>query len=481
MASPSSTDQAMHRYQEVAKLIQEWIGLGLIKPGNRVPSVREMSRQTGFSMVTVHHAYSLLESEGVIEARPRSGFYVSHTERALGNFPEMQDELQIGRNASPTQAPSIYELNRAWRQSTFTNFASLHLSNDLIPTRQLNAQLLRTIREEIRQPNLPEPVEGHSELREIVAKRLSLRGVAARSADIILTSSTPKAIELALDTVTKPGDAVLIESPSYYPLFAGLRRRQLQPVEIYSHPRFGVDPAQFEYLLEHNKIAACVLMPINHFPTGTTYSDNVLRNLVASATGHGTRIIEIDLYAELSHTPQTASSLKKYDVADIVTQVGSFSAGLGPRFGVAWIHDRSHRREILEMLYSEDAEPGNVAIQRAVGNYINLGVYDRHVRRIREELGKRVRRGLSQILQTFPTTCSISHPTGGFMCWVRCHTGFDSLKGARKAAEYRIGISPGSLFSVTGSFPNFLGLNLSTQADSHREHMLQTVAELIRE
>ncbi|MER9250041.1 PLP-dependent aminotransferase family protein [Mesorhizobium sp. M0590] len=479
MANRVSTDWAMHRYQEVAKLIQEWISLGLIKPGNRVPSVREMSRQTGFSMVTVHHAYSLLESESVIEARPRSGFYVSRIDRALANFPEMQDELQIARNASPTQAPSLYELNSGWRQSGVTNFANLHLSNDLIPTKQINAQLLRTIREDIRYPNSPEPLEGHSELRAIVAKRLGLRGVLARGGDIILTSSIAKAIEMALDTVTKPGDTVLIETPTYYPLFAALQRRQLRHVEIYSHPRFGLDPAQFDYLLENNTIAACILMPISHFPTGTTYSDNVLRNVVESATKHGARIIEIDLYAELSHSPQTASTLKKYDVADIVTQLGSFSAGLGPRFGVAWVHDRRYRREMLETLYSEGAELGNVAVQRAIVNYINSGGYDRHLRRIREELGKRVRRGLSQISQTFPSTCSISHPSGGFMCWVRCHPGFDSLKGARKALEYRIGISPGSLFSVAGSFRNFLGLNLSTPADLHRAHMLQVVAKLI--
>ncbi|RXG83999.1 PLP-dependent aminotransferase family protein [Bradyrhizobium zhanjiangense] len=391
----------------------------------------------------------------------------------------MQDELQIAPNAALTRAPSLNGLNRGWRQSGCTNFANLHLSDDLLPTRQINAQLLRTIREDMRRSSTSQPIEGHSELREIVARRLGLRGVLARVDDIILTSSTVKAIEIALDSIAKPGDTVLIESPSYYPLFAALRRRQLQHVEIYSHPRFGLDPAQFEYLLEHNRIAACILMPINHFPTGTTYSDSVLRDLVASATKHGTRILEIDLYAELSHGAQPASTLKKYDVANIVTQVGSFSAGLGPQFGVAWVHDRSHRREMLEMLYAEGAEAENVAIQRAIANYINLGVYERHLRHIREELGKRVRRGLSQISQTFPSTCSISHPSGGFMCWVRCQTGFDSLSGARKALEYRIGIPPGSLFSVTGSFHNFLGLNLSMPADLHRERMLQIVAEII--
>src|SRR5580692_10444195 len=76
----------MRRYEQVVSYIRKRIEAGTLKPQERLPSVRALSEATGFSMVTVHHGYALLESEGIIEARPRAGFFVASRSRTLRSF-----------------------------------------------------------------------------------------------------------------------------------------------------------------------------------------------------------------------------------------------------------------------------------------------------------------------------------------------------------------------------------------------------------
>jgi DNA-binding transcriptional MocR family regulator len=80
-------------------------------------------------------------------------------------------------------------------------------------------------------------------------------------------------------------------------------------MEIYSHPTTGIDPEQFEYLLEQGGIAACLLMPVNHYPTGVTYSQETMRRIVEAAAARGVPIIENDLLGELSHSVPVAPTL----------------------------------------------------------------------------------------------------------------------------------------------------------------------------
>ena len=472
--------QGTWRYQEVVRLIRGWIDSGILKPGDRLRSVREMSVQTNFSIVTIHHAYSLLESEGVLEARPRSGFYVADTARIMSEFPHGRDDFASNDAASVSISRQLFKLMSAWRSSGIESFGSLHPSSDLLPQEDINTHMRQAFREQGRKSQTPSEISGDPTLREIIAKRAALRGALVRSEDVVVTNSSQDALQLCLDATTSPGDVVLIESPSYFPLFSALQRRHLKVVEIYSHPKTGIDPDQFDYLLDNGNVRACVLMPVNHYPTGVSYADEVLSRIIAKASAKKVPIIENDIYGELSHGAVPASTLKKFDPNDIVLQVGSFASTLGPHYGLGWILNRQYREVLLEHQFFNDPAPGNAAVQRAVAQYILRRSYDRHLRHMREELEVRTRRGLTQIAQHFPGQSAVSRPTGGFMCWLRFPGNFDSLEAANLALQQGIGILPGPLFSVTNSFRNFIGLNLSFAWDGQREAQFATLSGLLK-
>lgn len=466
------------RYQEVVRFVQNCIDTGTLKPGERVQSVREMSAQTGFSVVTVHHAYSLLESEGIIEARPRSGFYVVDTPKISTDFPEVAI-ADSRASAEVSISVQLYRLMALWRDRNIESFGSLHPSSDLLPTQELLTHMRRFLRNV--RPDRP-PVTslaGSSDLRDIVARRAAARGVRIRENNTIVTSSSQTALDLCLDVVTRPGDLVMIESPSYFPLFAALQRRHLRAIEIYSHPMTGIDPDQFDHLIDNNDVRACLLMPVNHFPTGVSYPEDVLQRIAGKAGDKAVPIIEYDTFSELTHAASNPHSLKNFDRNDFVLQIGSFASTLGPLAGAGWVLNSRYREAILEKLVFTDLAAGEAALQHAIAECIVRHSYDRQLRHIREQLKARMRRGMHLVAQLFPRQCTISRPSGGFMCWIRLPGNVDSIALAERAADLGISIIPGPLLSVASSFRNFIGLNFSFEWTRTTENRLATLAGLL--
>lgn len=470
----------MHRYQEVAHRIQSWINAGILRPGDRVQSVREMSLQTGYSMVTVHHAYALLESEGVLTARPRSGFFVAEHARRLSDFAEASTDFEAGEQSHVAVPNRLHSLMATWRERRISMFGDMYPSADLMPTREMKAQVLQAFRNEVRRQENPS-LAGEIELRELIAKRATLRGVLARADDVVIASGSQRAMGLCLDAIARPGGVVLIETPSYFPLHAALQRRQINVMEVYSNPISGIDPDQFDHLLDNSDIQACILMPTNHYPTGVTYSEEVMRRIVAKASSRKVPVLELDLFGDLSYGPKLPATLKSFDDDDIVIQVGSFASTLGPAFSFGWIISQNFRRPLLQNLVFNDTSAGDAALQSAIAHYLQNRSFDRHLRQVRAKLEERMRSGLAMIAQSFPQSSAVSKPTGGYMSWVRLPSTFDAVRLSQKALQYEISLPPGPLFSVTGSFRNFLGLNLSYPTEQRAVGMAKLLELLASE
>lgn len=461
----------MYRYQSLVSLIHEWVSNGVLKPGDRVPSVREMSARLGYSAVTVHHAYGVLEDEGILESRPRSGFFISSEARPLPEFtlaapsgPENVEELEAADLESFLAA--------AASNADIEGFGSLGLSSDLVPYDELYRLLLSNTRREgaMREPL---PWQGMIELREAIAKRPGVLSTGMSIKDIIVTPGVEPAMELAFQLVTQPGDRVLIETPTDPTTIATALRKNLEIVEIYSHPRTGIDPEQFAYLLQLNQFAACVLATSNHVPTGISYSSDAAARIMQAATERGVPVIENTCGQDLLYGAQASISLSHFDEHNLVLRVGGFAETLGPRFGLGWVAvpRRHYVRQARQHIGGQHLA-GALAIQRTVAEFINRRIYERHLRKLKENLGARMRKGLSVIYQHFPDNCTVSRPTGGYFCWVRAPKEFKSLEAGRQAYSQGISVAPGPLFSVTRSFGNFFALNLSHPCTPEREAQL---------
>ncbi len=461
----------MFRYEVVTAQVREWIAAGVLKQGDRLLSVREMSVKLGFSAVTVHQAYGVLQDEGLIESRPRSGFYVAEQSRQL---PEFTDPLD-GPSADDPSAGADFAMPRDRNQLAGDGLGSAFISDDLSP----HDELYRLMTANLRWENAKMQQvgwQGLEALREAIGKRIAVNAVNARARDILVTSSLHSSVGVCLDLLAPEGSKVLVETPTDTAIVSSVLARKLIPVEIYSHPLFGVDPEQYQYLMENNEIAACIVSPCNHSPTGVSYRIDVARRIAEVAARHRVPIIENLSGQELTYGA-VPYDLAQFDARNIVVRAGGYADSLGPRFGVGWVS--LPRREHWKVKLRESNLAGEWARQKAIAAFLSGRGFDRHVRNLRETVSARTRRGLALIFQHFPESCTVSRPPGGYMCWVRGPKGFNAVESERLAREVNASFSPGPLFSVTRAFGNFIALNLSHAWTEEREQQLVSVARLL--
>ena len=197
-------------YESLAAQLRERIHTGALGDGSRVPSVRAMSRQSGVSVGTVVQAYQQLEAQGVIVARPQSGYYVRATQ-----LPGI--ERRRSRATPKPRPPARNLLEQMLQLYARDDLVPLHVaipSPELLPTARV-AALSRDLLK-----RAPERLYGYvqsaglPELRQAVAARLALAGVEVDADDVVITAGALEAITLSLQALTKPGDAVLVESPT---------------------------------------------------------------------------------------------------------------------------------------------------------------------------------------------------------------------------------------------------------------------------
>lgn len=301
----------MRKYDRIVRLIRQRIETGSLKVGERLPSVRRLREMTGYSISTIQHAYGLLEGDGLIEARPRSGFIVSRQISMLLDFDADDDE-----SGSPTDEPvTVSDLALAvapsWRRKGMEYFGAIHPSQDLFPRDKLDAALRKTLRRGAMDASELNSPEGDPMLREAIARHALNKGILARPKDVIVVGTGLQGLDLCLEAVTQPGDIVLVETPSGFPIFAALERRGLLAVEIYSHPKNGVNPEQLEFILKNNNIKACIFMPVCHYPTGITYGKPVMQAIAATTAKAGVPVIELDMFSDLNWYRQLIGFCRK--------------------------------------------------------------------------------------------------------------------------------------------------------------------------
>lgn len=461
----------MFRYEVVTGQVREWIVAGVLKPGDRLLSVREMSVKLGFSPVTVHQAYGMLQDEGLIEARPRSGFYIAEQSRQL---PEFGDPLD-GPPAEETSHGADFPLPRDRNQLLGGGLGSAFISDDLAPYDELYRLMVANLRWENAKLEMAS-WQGLDVLREAIVRRSATTASNARARDILVTSSLQSSVGVCLDLLVPEGAKILVETPTDTAIVSSVLSRNITPVEIYAHPRFGVDPEQFQYLMEHNDIAACIVSPCNHAPTGISYPLEVARRIAETASQHRVPIIENLSGQELAYGA-VPYDLSQFDRRNTVVRVGGVIDSLGPRFGLGWIS--LPRRDHWKVELREPRLAGEWARQKALATFLSGRSYERHLRRLRETVGVRTRKGLALIFQHFPDNCTVSRPAGGYMCWIRGPKNFDSVASERLARERGTSFSPGPLFSVTRAFGNFIALNLSNPWTEEREQELVSLAGIL--
>jgi DNA-binding transcriptional MocR family regulator len=466
----------MKLYLLVAEELGAMIRGGTLRSGEKLPSVREFSRTRQVSAATVLHAYDTLVAEGLIEPRPRSGYYVAARRRLAAGPPTSNPKSSSTR---VLVSDLVFHTLEATRDREVIPLGSAFPSPGLFPWTKLARHLGSSARHMDPWSTSASLPPGSKELRQQIARRYLRLGMTIDIDEIIVTAGALEALNLALQTVARPGDTIAVESPTFYGCLQAAERLQLKVVEIPTHPRHGVDIAGLARAIAKYPIRACWFMTTLHHPTGACVPLEKKRQLVRLLASHDIPLIEDDAYAELQFASPPAPPAKAFDKKGAVLHCGSFSKCLAPGYRLGWLAAGRYAKDAARRKI-ESSLATSLPIQQGVAQMLRFGGYEAHLVRLRSALASQQAAALNSMRSHFPAGYRVAPPPGGYFLWIECAAAVDSLDVHRLALESGISIAPGPMFSARRQFGNFLRVNCGHPWTAAMDGAIQRLGQILR-
>lgn len=286
-------------------------------------------------MTTAVQAYLALENRGLIEGRPKSGFFVRYRPHAALDEPQTSEPA--GRGSPNESNQLVAALFHATMRQDMVQFGAGLPSMSLLPVQKLNRMLAAAARRfgpASLQYDLP---PGCLPLRRALARRALDWGIKVAPDEIITTSGCMEALMISLRAVTRLGETVAVESPTYFGLIQLIDQLGLKALEIPTHPRSGMDLDALARALRSRRVAACLVIPNFNNPLGSLMPDANKERMVTMLARQEIPLIEDDLYGDLHFGAERPHVAKAYDKKGLVMLGGSFTKTLAPGYRVGWL------------------------------------------------------------------------------------------------------------------------------------------------
>lgn len=466
-------------YQRLADELVGLIETRVLRPGDRLPSVRTYSRQKRVSLATVLRTYQLLEDRGYLDVRPQSGHYVSTTGGMLAPSPSVL-RPSFAKEEVRGFADLAWDLLTRVNDKGLAPFGLATAAPEHYPARRLSRILARVSRESGLASVVYGPPAGHEALLHQLARRSLAAGLTLRPEELLVTNGCTEAIQLALRALTRPGDVLLVEAPSYYGFLETAESLGLRVVEVPTDPETGVSLDHLEAAIRRTRPRAFLTNPSFHNPLGFSVPDDQKRDQLAVLARYGVAVVEDDLYGDLYFGDARPAPLKVFDQTGDVILCSSFSKTVAPGFRVGWVAAGRHAGRIRKLKLASSIHTNTLA-QLTLAEYLSGGGAEHHLRRLRQAFRAQVADYSVAVARLFPEGTRVSRPQGGHLLWIELARGKDTMELSRRALARRVGIVPGRVFSAGDTYGHCFRLNCGFPLRGGLEEALETLATLARE
>lgn len=433
----SSEPKYIQLYEILKNLIEE----GAIKPDEKLPTIRELSKKLSVNTVTVVNAYKLLEQKGYVYTKVGSGTFVAK---------QKYERIQVF-----SENPLASNIKREEIDEGI-NFSTLTPQSSLFPVEDFKFVINKVLdRDGANVFNYVEP-QGYEPLRESIWNYLRECGIECEFDNISIVSGAQQGIDLVAKVLVNFNDAIVIESPTYTGAAAIFKNRGANIIEI-PLKEDGLDLNELEEVLKRQRIKLIYVMPNFQNPTSVTYSVEKKLELINLALKYNTYILEDDFLTEINFSNKPSEPLKALDFCDRVIFIKSFSKIFMPGLRLAAIVSPFNiSRSLVFAKQNTDISTSSL-IQRAFDLYLREGLWTRHLYNLKGIYNKRyclMKEKLSEIKDI-----RFKDPKGGIHFWIE--SDIDSTIIAYNAKKKGISIAPGRAFYLDSRSSNNFRLSFA--------------------
>jgi DNA-binding transcriptional MocR family regulator len=477
MALALEKNQDTYLYLQVIKLIKDMQKDGLLRAGEKLPSLRKLANTLAVSVPTVKQAYLELERQGYLFARAKSGYYLK---------PSVIPQLKP-KKASAALIPLVVS-----RQQLIEQFSNaLHHPHNVplgvanpVATYPASKALNRIARRvmSLAGDNALNygPSNGFEPLRRQLAYRYLSYGMQTNPNDIIITNGAQEALSLALQAVAKAGDIIAVESPCYYGLLELIESLQMLALEIPLCAEEGLSVEDVKAAISHHPVKACIFSTTISNPLGCIIKDNSKRAIVELLEASHIPFIEDDVYGDLSFNLPRGLPAQAFSKSGGVLTCSSFSKTVAPGYRIGWILAPGYIANLapLKRALSSSSPLLN---QWILAEFMRGGDFDRYLQQLKQALQTNKERMLALIRAHFNPQIRVTDPQGGAVLWLELPPYMDGDRIFQQALSEHISVAPGTLFSPSNKYQHCIRLSYGLPWSAQVESAIQRLGLLCRE
>ncbi len=466
-----------HLYLQVANGLEKMISTEVLRIGDKLPSVRVLSEEYGISMGTAFQAYYHLEGRGLIESRPKSGYYVRFNFRRFPQLPNLVVPDALSHTVSVKEMIASIYLDIV--SPDLINLALAVPDATLLPTAKINKSVVYALRNTRDNCINYEHTQGNLELRQQIAKLAFNWGGKINADEVLITSGCLDAITLCLKAVTNYGDTVAIECPNYFGIYQAIESIGLKVVELSSDPVTGLQLDSVEKAIKKYKVKAVVAIPNFNNPLGSCMPEENKKKLVEMITKYQVPLIEDDIYGELYFGKSRPKTCKYFDSKGMVMHCSSLSKSLAPGYRIGWAIPGKYFEQVKHLKRIQQISSPTLT-QAAMAHYLKYGRYEYHLKNLRKALHTQSLRYVQAIIEYFPSDTKVSRPHGGFSLWIQLNKKVDTFKLRTEGIRQNISIVPGKIFSANCNYSHCLRISFGKPWSEEIDYGLMTLGKIIR-
>ncbi len=388
----SNTRDKLPLHRRLYEVLRRAILDGKLAPGARLPSSRQLVCDLGLSRNTVVSALSQLGVEGYLVSQVGSGTFVSDKVVRSVAAPHPTGQTQNTRLSQRGQFLATRYGAEQLEVQPFTPGPADFSAFPVAQWQRLQSKHWRM--------NYPDMLDysysgGYAPLRRAVADYLRIfRGVPADADQVLITSGTQQSMQLCAHVLADQGDTVWLEDPAYWGAVKAFHATglQLHPVRVDEQ---GIAPADAD---DAHPPRLIYVTPSHQYPTGPVMSLARRQQVLQRAREHQAWIVEDDYDSEFRFDGPPLASLSGLDQDARVLYMGSFSKVLYPGLKLGYlVVPRALAQPFVQAHYDLN-RPGQMHIQAALAEFIEMGHFASALRRARASYAIR-RRELLQALQ----------------------------------------------------------------------------------